>query len=188
MDKKIRTRQIHKDIKVLDKAVTGTERIKRAYVRTKDSAEQTRDTEYATPVDYAESKISNSADTAAHETARTARIAAETSLKTAEKAAVAARQAARTAAQSARAAARATVAAVRAIIAATKALISAIWAGGWIAVLILVVVILFGGVLCMVDGDLILCRVQKEPLIPNIQDSPMVSLIRNIRLPVVCRN
>lgn len=30
MEKEIKTRQIHKDIKMLDKSVTGTERIKRA--------------------------------------------------------------------------------------------------------------------------------------------------------------
>lgn len=73
MGKEIKTRQIHKDIKVLDKAITGTERIKHAYVRTKESAEQTRDTGNATPVEYAENKVSNSANAAAHETAHQVR-------------------------------------------------------------------------------------------------------------------
>lgn len=69
MGKEIKTRKIYKDIKVLDKTVTGTERIKRTYVRTKESAEQTRDTGHDTTVGYAENKIANSADTAAHEIA-----------------------------------------------------------------------------------------------------------------------
>ncbi|MBS6194793.1 MAG: lysozyme family protein [Clostridiales bacterium] len=277
MGTEIKTRQVHKDIKMLDKAVTGTERIKRAYVRTKDSAEQIQEPQNATPVEYAEDKLSYYTDTAVHETAhqvrkqggkivdtvkekrrsskeirgmeqaatdvkaaaypqtnqpkeqikkkaqeqagkrmvqangemrriktiergektiktvqnsskmvkatgkgtvksttrsiktaeqtarttikttqqsaKAAQIAAKTSIKTAEKAAIAAKQAARTAERTARATIRATIAAVKAIIAATKALISAIAAGGWIAVLILVLVILFGGILCMTGGD-----------------------------------
>lgn len=87
------------------------------------------------------------------QSAKAAQIAAKTSIKTAEKAAIAAKQAAIAAKRTARATVRATIAAVKAIIAATKALISAIAAGGWIAVLILVIVILFGGILCMTGGD-----------------------------------
>ena len=33
MDRKIKTRQVHKDIKVLDKTVTVTDHIKQSYVR-----------------------------------------------------------------------------------------------------------------------------------------------------------
>lgn len=285
MSKEIKTRQIHKDIKALDKTVTGMERVRRAYVRTKDGAEQTQ--HYDTPEGYAGDQMTHGADTAAHEsvhqmtkqggrmiehvkekkqasdsvkygksgmkeerqttagvrsffsshseekvyqpkeqlsktarqeagrkaaqklpkqtikiadrgektiktthqagramkssgkgtikvsgrtvktaerTARTtvkttqqsakaAKQAAKASVKAAQKSAQAARQAARAAQQAAKATVRATVAAVRAIIAATKALFAAIAAGGWIAVLILIIVILFGGILCMVGGD-----------------------------------
>ena len=35
MDRKIKTRQVHKDIKVLDKTVTVTDHVKQSYVRTK---------------------------------------------------------------------------------------------------------------------------------------------------------
>lgn len=35
MDRKIKTRQVHKDIKVLDKTVTVTDHVKHSYVRTK---------------------------------------------------------------------------------------------------------------------------------------------------------
>lgn len=75
MGKEIKTRQIHKDIKALDKSVTGVERVKRAYVRTKEQAEQTQPQaqEHASPVGYAEDKISRSADAAAHETAHQVR-------------------------------------------------------------------------------------------------------------------
>ncbi len=47
---------------------------------------------------------------------------------------------------------KATASAVKAIIAGTKALVSAIAVGGWVAVLILIIVLLFGGILCMVGG------------------------------------
>lgn len=69
----IKTRKVRKDIKALDKTVTATERLKRTYVRAKESAEQSQRQEYATPVEYAENKIGNAADTAAHETAYQAR-------------------------------------------------------------------------------------------------------------------
>lgn len=75
MAEKIKTRQVHKDIKALDKTVIATERMKRAYVRTKEGAEQTQiqGQEHATPVEYAENKIGNAADKAAHETAHQVR-------------------------------------------------------------------------------------------------------------------
>ena len=40
MDRKIKTRQVHKDIKVLDKTVTVTDHIKQSYVRTKENVMQ----------------------------------------------------------------------------------------------------------------------------------------------------
>lgn len=256
MSKEIKTRKIRKDIKVLDKVATGTEHVKRAYVRTKEQTEETREPTAETPVEDAENQIAAgaersvfgvvhqvrmqggrmqrqrakgkvSADTfnqpkeqlqragqelakkkrvsagklqnatiktiesgektiktvgskwkqtgkgtvktasrtikstkqTVHNTAKTSQTAtvqakwlAQTTAKTAEKTAMAARQAARTAVQTAKATARATLAAVRAIIAGTKALVTALLAGGWIAVLILLVVVLFGGILCVTGG------------------------------------
>jgi hypothetical protein len=70
--------------------------------------------------------------------------AAQATVKTAQKAAQAARATAKAAVTTAKAAAKATVAAVKAIIAATKALISAIVAGGWVAVVIIIVICLIG--------------------------------------------
>ena len=48
--------------------------------------------------------------------------------------------------------AKAVTHAIKALIEATKALLSALTAGGWIAVMILIIVILFGGFLCMTGG------------------------------------
>ena len=72
---------------------------------------------------------------------------------TTQRTAAAARQAAIAAVQTAKAAAKAAAAAVKAVIAATKALVSAILAGGWIVVLILIIVILFGALFSMVGGS-----------------------------------
>lgn len=71
MDCKIKTRQVHKDIKVLDKTVTVTEHIKQSYVRTKEtvmqSTEKSSDREN-NPVGYAEDAASKYADRIFHET------------------------------------------------------------------------------------------------------------------------
>ena len=57
MSKEIKTRKVRKDIKVLDKAAMGTEHVKRAYVRTKEQTEETREPAAATPVEDAENQI-----------------------------------------------------------------------------------------------------------------------------------
>ena len=85
--------------------------------------------------------------------ARTAGQGARAAVVTTQRTTVAARQAAIAAAKAAKAAAKAVTAAVKAVIAATKALVSAILAGGWIVVLILIIVILFGALFSMVGGS-----------------------------------
>lgn len=82
---------------------------------------------------------------AAKQAHRTAKVSKET----AKKAAQMAKQSAKVAKKVAQASARA----IKVIIAATKSLITALVSLGWIAVLILVIVILFGGFLCMTGGD-----------------------------------
>ena len=71
MDRKIKTRQVHKDIIVLDKTVTVTDHIKQSYVRTKEtvmqSTEKSSDREN-NPVGYAEDVASEYADHIFHET------------------------------------------------------------------------------------------------------------------------
>lgn len=287
MGKTIKTRHVQKDIKVLDKTVTAAEHMKGAYIRTRDSAEQTQVKEQGNPVGYAEDQVMEKGERAARGTvqqtgkqgekvihavrergrakneaeafrekngepsassfssgtektyqpkeqmknrtgaqtgrtageqvgkkgaqirelpkqtvktidrgektiktvnasvktsgkaavkgtgrtiktaertgrsavrttevaARTAGQGARTAVLTTQRTAVAARQAAIAAAKAAKVTAKAVAAAVKAVIAATKALVSAILAGGWIVVLILVIVILFGALFSMVGGS-----------------------------------
>lgn len=91
----------------------------------------------------------------AEHTARTTIKTTQAAAKTAQKTAQATAKAAKTAVQTARAAAKAiatgvkaavkaTIAAIKAIITATKALISAIAAGGWVAVVVIIVICLIG--------------------------------------------
>ena len=91
----------------------------------------------------------------AEQTARTTIKTTQAAAKTAQKTAQATAKAAKTAAHTARAAAKATAAgikaavkaaaaAAKAIIAGTKALIAAIAAGGWIAVVVIIVICLIG--------------------------------------------
>lgn len=76
--------------------------------------------------------------------AKAAQRTAQATARAAKATAHAARAAARAAVAAAKVAAKATIAAVKAIIAATKALIAAIAAGGWIAVLVIVIICLIG--------------------------------------------
>lgn len=272
MGRTIKTRHVQKDIKVLDKTVTAAEHMKGAYIRTRDSAEQTQVKEQGNPVGYAEDQVMEKGERAARgtvqqaekqgkkvihavrekgraekeaeafrekngdpfassfssgtektyqpkeqrknqagaqarklpkqtvkmvdrgeRTIKTARVSVKTSGKaavkgtgrtiktaqrtgrtavrttettvraagqgarsavlTAQRTAVVARQAAIAAAQAAKMTAKAVAAAVKAAIAATKALVSAILAGGWIVVLILVIIVLFGALFSMVGGS-----------------------------------
>ena len=99
----------------------------------------------------------------AEKTAKTAIKTTEQAAKTAQKTAQATAKAARAAAQAAKAASRAaviaakwiakaTVAVVKAIIAAVKGLVAAIAAGGWVAVVIIIVICLVALILCSVFG------------------------------------
>ena len=86
------------------------------------------------------------------QTAKTAQKTAQATVKASQKAAQAAKKAAKATADTVKATAKATVATVKAIIAGTKALVAAIAAGGWIAVLIIMIVVLFGAAVAMFGG------------------------------------
>lgn len=77
-------------------------------------------------------------------TAQAAQKSAQAAAKASQRAAQAARAAAKATAEGIKAATKATVSAVKAIIAATKALVAAIAAGGWIAVMVIVIICLVG--------------------------------------------
>lgn len=272
MDRKIKTRQVHKDIKVLDKTITVADHVKQSYVRTKEnikqSTENSRDRNN-NPVGYAEDTASEYAERIFHGTehqirrqagkvhdrrkrkayvssageetvyqpkeqirlvqspdvqspdvgmsqeqgtkfivkriktvehdkktiktgrtseqvvkntgkgtikisgksVKTAEQTAKNSVKTSEQAvntsvqamhysikkAEKAVQTARQTAQNSKIAVKTTVKAVthvvKELIAATKAMLGALTVGGWIAILILIIVVLFGGFLSMTGGD-----------------------------------
>lgn len=78
-------------------------------------------------------------------TGKTVKTAAKGTVKSAEKSV-------KTAQATSKAAVRATIAAVKAIIAGTKALISAIIAGGWVAVVIILIIVLFGCAVSLFGG------------------------------------
>ena len=83
---------------------------------------------------------------------KTAQAAAKASVKTAQKAEQVAKATAKATAEATKATVRATIAAVKAIIAGTKALISALIAGGWIAVVIILIVVLLGCAVSLFGG------------------------------------
>ncbi|MCP1103138.1 hypothetical protein M2454_003065 [Aequitasia blattaphilus] len=84
--------------------------------------------------------------------AKTAQVAAKTSAKAAQKTVQAAKTTARATAHAVKVAAKATISAVKAIIAGTKALISAIVAGGWVAIVIILIVVLLGSAISIFGG------------------------------------
>lgn len=84
--------------------------------------------------------------------AKAAQKTAQATAKAAQRAAQAAKATAKAVATGVKAAVKATIAAVKAIIAATKALIAAIAAGGWVAVVVIIVICLIGLLLGSVFG------------------------------------
>ena len=86
------------------------------------------------------------------QTAKAAQKTAKASAKAAQKAAQAAKATAKATAEATKATVRATIAAVKAIIAGTKALISALIAGGWVAVVIILIVVLLGCAVSLFGG------------------------------------
>lgn len=86
------------------------------------------------------------------EAAKATERAAKATAKSAQKAAQAAKATAKAAAQGVKAAVKATVATIKAIIAATKALVSAIIAGGWVALLVIVVICMIGLLVSSIFG------------------------------------
>lgn len=102
-------------------------------------------------VEHSGKAIKQTAKSTGKATVKTAKGTVKTTqktVKTAERTSKAAikttQQAAKMAQKTAQAAVKATIAAVKAIIAATKALISAIAAGGWVAVVVIIVICLIG--------------------------------------------
>ena len=68
---KIKTRETHKDIKVLDKASVAGERMKNAFIRSKDTAANLADDGQITPEEYAEDRVQYAAEDLAHDAGNT---------------------------------------------------------------------------------------------------------------------
>ncbi len=88
----------------------------------------------------------------AEQTAKATKAAAKASDKAAQRAAQAAKSTAKATVVAVKTAVKATIAAVKAIIAGTKALIAAIAAGGWVAVVVIIVICLIGLLVASVFG------------------------------------
>lgn len=186
----IKTKQIIKNIKILDKTTNLSKNMRNAYVRAKEKSEETQHFYYDNPQEYATQTATNKAkqttestiykverfgrkslqkapDTiqqiknkskdikramkgtvkTSQKTVKTAKATIKTSQQTAkatakkaQKAVQAAKLASKATAQAAKVTVKAVIATVNATIAAVKGLITLIAAGGWIAVIIILII------------------------------------------------
>ena len=138
-------RQERGAIKTLDRSKKGIKTVDRSRKTIKQASSTAKGTIKTTSksIKTAEKTAKASIKTS-QQAAKAAQRTAQATARAARAAAHAARAAARAAVVAAKVAAKATIAAVKAIIAATKALIAAIAAGGWIAVLVIVIICLIG--------------------------------------------
>ena len=138
-------RQERGAVKTLDRGKKGIKTVDRGRKTIKQASSTAKGT-----VKTASKSIKTAEKTAkasiktTQQAAKAAQRTAQATARAAKATAHAARAAARAAVAAAKVAAKATIAAVKAIIAATKALIAAIAAGGWIAVLVIVIICLIG--------------------------------------------
>lgn len=165
----IKTRDVVKGtVKVIDKSAVAAERMKDAYIRTKDKAEHGVFAEESSPEEYAADRTLTGVETAAHEAAygldkanrKGVKVTKQNISKAKErfqlrkadlpkkpvhntiKANSRSRQA--LASSTRKTAVKATTTAVKAVIAKAKALAAAIAAGGWVSVTVIIVVCLIG--------------------------------------------
>ena len=138
-------RQERGAIKTLDRSKKGIKTVDRSRKTIKQASSTAKGTIKTTSksIKTAEKTAKASIKTT-QQAAKAAQRTAQATARAAKATAHAARAAARAAVAAAKVAAKATIAAVKAIIAATKALIAAIAAGGWIAVLVIVIICLIG--------------------------------------------
>ena len=138
-------RQERGAIKTLDRGKKGIKTVDRSRKTIKQASSTAKGTiKTASKSIKTAEKTAKASIKTSQQAAKAAQRTAQATARAARAAAHAARVAARTAVVAAKAAVKATVAAVKAIIAATKALIAAIAAGGWIAVLVIVIICLIG--------------------------------------------
>lgn len=140
-----------------DKAVKGAQQTEKTIKQTARSGKKTVKTAAKGTVKTTQKSVktvqatSKAAIKTAEHTAKATQ-AAKASVKAAQRAAQAARATAKATIVAVKAAVKATIAAVKAIIAGTKALIAAIAAGGWVAVVVILVICLIGLLVSSVFG------------------------------------
>ena len=61
MSKDIKTREVIKDVKSLDKALIASEHMKNVGMKTKNQMEETNNKDFNNPTDYAQTKVSEKA-------------------------------------------------------------------------------------------------------------------------------
>ena len=165
--KTIKTRSHTKDIKVLDRAANLPFRVKDSVVKVKEKSEETQDPKHASPTDYATGNIQDAARRAVREavyrlpkprlnvrktttkaakttqqTAKTVQKTAQATAKTTKAAIRASHAVSKTAVYAAKASVKAIAAMVKAAIASVRGLIAAIIAGGWVSVVIIVIILM----------------------------------------------
>ena len=160
MSREIKTRENYKDIKVPDKSIHGMKRMRQASIRAKESNSQEQMQEQErhvhSPVAYAEDKAAYGTERAVREIPHQTRNAYRTAKASAKKTEQAMRKAKQTIKNTEKATketAKAIVNVVKATFTATKSLISMIIAGGWVAVFILLIIVLFGAWFAIAGGD-----------------------------------
>ena len=151
MSREIKTRENYKDIKVLDKSIHGIKRMRQASIRAKENNPQEQMQEQErhaqSPVVYAEDMVAYGTERVIREIPHQTRNAyrtAKASAKKTEQAMCKAKQTIKNTEKVTKETAKAIVNVVKATFTATKSLISTIIAGGWVAVFILLIIVLFG--------------------------------------------
>ena len=138
-------RQERGAVKTLDRGKKGIKTVDRGRKTVKQASSTAKGTiKTASKSIKTAEKTAKASIKTTQQAAKAAQRTAQAMARAARAAAHAARAAAKAAVTAAKVAAKATIAAVKAIIAATKALIAAIAAGGWIAVLVIVIICLIG--------------------------------------------
>ena len=128
-------------------------------VKAEKQPEQTIKNTGKETIKYADRTVKTSESTShmviktTQEAEKAAQKLAKESILTTKRSAQSVRQMTHAAEEAVRKVVKISFAAVKAMIAAMKELIAGMTIGGWIAILILVIVILFGGILCVVGGD-----------------------------------
>ena len=157
------------------KAVSKAEKTGKTAVKSADKTIKTAEKTVKTTERSAKTAAKTTEKTA-QATAKTAQKAAQATAKTAQATAKTIQAAAKAAAQAAKAAGKAIASAIKAIVAAVKALIAAIAAGGWVAVLIIVIIALICVILALCFG----LFASNEATSPTQTGKPMTEAIQDV--------